>query len=175
MCQVETFGLKYLINKENLHDWGYLYTLFLPQWDPSVCPYFFPYLALSSPFFRPSHHTVSIPLLFFSHAAFLCCSFFSPFIISVENKSCRMSTSQHRKGSTHFPFFSLRSSDFLPKLLATNAGIVPDVLKLSHLALKSYWDRNVFTAEHSVLATQYIWFWDACEMCFLIGLDRSAS
>lgn len=76
MCRVETFGLKYLINKENLHDWGYLYTLFLPQWDPSVCPYFFPYLALSSPFFPPSHHTVSIPLLFFCHAAFLCCSFF---------------------------------------------------------------------------------------------------
>lgn len=115
------------------------------------------------------------PCCSFLMLLFYAAPFFSPFIISVENKSCRMSTSQHRKGSTHFPFFSLRSSDFLPKLLATNAGIVPDVLKLSHLALKSYWDRNVFTAEHSVLATQYIWFWDACAMCFLIGLDRSAS
>lgn len=73
-------------------------------------------------------------LMLLFHAA----PFFSPFIISVENKSCRMSTSQHRKGPTHFPFFSLCSFDFLPKLLAINAGIVPDVLKLSHLALKSY-------------------------------------
>ena len=69
----------------------------------------------------------------------------------------------------------LFASDFLPKLLATRVGIVPDVLKLSDLALRSYWDRNAFSAEHNVSATQYIWFWDACEMCSLKGLDHSTS
>lgn len=74
-----------------------------------------------------------------------------------------------------FFFIPLCASDFLPKLLATCVGIVPDVLKLSDLALRSYWDRNAFSAEHNVSATQYIWFWDACEMCSLKGLDHSTS
>lgn len=161
----------------------YLYT-FLPWWDPSAyCSTFFLYLALPSllfPIFPP--HTVLIlcfvvffPMLF-SHAA----PSFAFIIICLERKSWRTSTYQHGKGSTHslfslIFFIPLCASDFLPKLLATRVGIVPDVLKLSDLALRSYWDRNAFSAEHNVSATQYIWFWDACEMCSLKGLDHSTS
>jgi len=87
---------------------GYLYTSFPPRRDPSAaCSCFFPYLALPSlffPIFPP--HTLSIPLLVFCpHAVFPCCAFLSPIIICLENKSCSMSTSQRRKGSTCSPLF----------------------------------------------------------------------
>lgn len=154
---------------------GGIHLLIVP---PSFC--IWPFLASFS---LSSHHTLfwySVLLFFFpmlfSHAA----PSFAFIIICLERKSWRTSTYQHGKRSTHslfslIFFIPLCASDFLPKLLATRVGIVPDVLKLSDLALRSYWDRNAFTAEHNVSATQYIWFWDACELCSLKGLDHSTS
>lgn len=91
---------------------GYLYTSFPPQQGPSAsCSCFFPYLALPSPFFPvfPLHFFYTLVFFFFlmlfSHAVLSCQTRTLPIIICLENKSCRISTSLHRKGSNHSPCF----------------------------------------------------------------------
>lgn len=96
------------------------------------------YLSLPSlffPVFLP--HTLSYPCISFlmlvSHAV----PSFSPVIICLENKSCTMSTSQHRKELTHSPrLFPLCFSHFLPKLFATYIGMFPDLLKFGSVSKK---------------------------------------